>query len=708
MSSRRNSVTDYFSPSDRRQPEPTPAAGNGAHLRVPQANRPGLNTYGSRESMRSPSSIRIRRLPSRDAARPGSQASENVTTQDFANFSIPGSSNARRRSTSAPQRPLSPEVGTDLARQRTVEAYMPSIVEGQASAAQEARGLQPVKSRPTDLAPQLTPSISVARPDSREAYNIGPAAMHSAGNAARTNRGLRRFRSGALPPLIQHLPADDEYGADVIGMLDLIDPEVQTLGTLTNVQNSLFVPDLGRLLNRRPTYELSRRSTRYGVSELSGAIPPPRARAGTTSTQLAPIRTAPATAGSAMDSSEDEERKRRQSVSSQMSESRFAVLPHGVTLDGWSDEDIGELHDHVRHLLHSRREGFKRSMRGFRQYVKKPLGLFVTFYALSVTLFGLVWVLLLIGWISSGDDEHQKYVIDIVDNVLVAFFALMGDGLAPFRIVDTYHMCFIAKYHHYVWEKRKQRNLPALPDHNDLPDDRASVLALDMEDGRTNSDQKKDDLEEKREYKILTPLQQRRLQYHEAKFSKSHTLYKPHETGTHHAFPLRLLVAIVVLLDCHSIFQVALGTCTWSINYKVRSEALTTVILCFSLTCNIVAGILINVGDKRTRKKDVLDKIFRQNLTTEAIKHIQRRHDEAAQEEVGIAIADDAVLDNVKGLKLSRKSMEASRAAEQEGISTEADSTVPQGSEKTREGAGSRESEGEVYGERSPRPLSQF
>nr|OQO31262.1 hypothetical protein B0A51_01016 [Rachicladosporium sp. CCFEE 5018] len=694
MSSRRNSVTDYFSPSDRRQPEPTTPAGNGARLRVPQANRPGLNTYGSRESMRSPSSIRIRRLPSRDAARPGSQASENVTTQDFANFSIPGSPNARRRSTSAPQRPLSPEAGTDLARQRTVEAYMPSIVEGQASAAQEARGLQPVKSRPTDLAPQLAPSISVARPDSREADNSGPAAMHSAGNAARTNRGLRRFRSGALPPLIQHLPADDEYGADVIGMLDLIDPEVQTLGTLTNVQNSLFVPDLGRLLNRRPTYELSGGSTRYGVSELSGAIPPPRARAGTTSTQLAPIRTAPATAGSATDPSEDEERKRRQSVSSQMSESHFAILASCMIMS-----DIS---------FTLRREGFKRSMRGFRQYVKKPLGLFVTFYALSVTLFGLVWVLLLIGWISSGDDEHQKYVIDIVDNVLVAFFALMGDGFAPFRIVDTYHMCFIAKYHHYVWEKRKQRNLPALSDHNDLPDDRASVLALDMEDGRTNSDQNKDDLEEKREYKILTPLQQRRLQYHEAKFSKSHTFYKPHETGTHHAFPLRLLVAIVVLLDCHSIFQVALGTCTWSINYKVRSEALTTVILCFSLTCNIVAGILINVGDKRTRKKDVLDKIFRQNLTTEAIKHIQRRHDEAAEEEVGIAIADDAVLGNVKGLKLSRKSMEASRAAEQEGISTEADSTVPQGSEKTREGAGSRESEGEGYGERSQRPLSQF
>lgn len=33
---------------------------------------------------------------------------------------------------------------------------------------------------------------------------------------------------------------------------------MSTLSTLTNVQNSLFVPNLGDLLNRTPTYTLSR------------------------------------------------------------------------------------------------------------------------------------------------------------------------------------------------------------------------------------------------------------------------------------------------------------------------------------------------------------------------------------------------------------------------------------------------------------------
>jgi hypothetical protein len=88
---------------------------------------------------------------------------------------------------------------------------------------------------------------------------------------------------------------------------------------------------------------------------------------------------------------------------------------------------------------------------------------------------------------------------------------------------------------------------------------------------------------------------------------------------------LRLLVAIVVLLDCHSLLQIALGTCTWAISYHVRPFALTTVILCCSITCNITAGVLITVGDHKTRKKDVREKMFRQELTAEAMKKMRKR-----------------------------------------------------------------------------------
>ncbi len=324
------------------------------------------------------------------------------------------------------------------------------------------------------------------------------------------------------------------------------------------------------------------------------------------------------------------QRPRRFSISSELSDSRYAVLPHGISLEDWSEEDKAELDDHVRHLMHSRREGFKRSMRGFKQYISKPLGLFVFVYATLVTLFGAAWVFFLIGWISVGNREG--YATNVIDLILVALFALMGDGLAPFRAVDTYHMCFIAHYHNLTWKLRRKRQLPELVDHNDLPMRCMSATAL--EDSI--------DKEETAEFSVLTPLQQRRLQYHQAKFSKAHTFYRPHETATHHAFPLNLLVVVVCLLDCHSLLQVALGTVTWSINRHVRPQAATATILSCSICSNITAGIIISVGDHRTRKKDVIERIERQNLTQEALERMAaKRQDEA---------------------KIAKKSVEVSRA----------------------------------------------
>lgn len=413
---------------------------------------------------------------------------------------------------------------------------------------------------------------------------------------------------------------------------------------MTNVQNSLFVPDLGRLLNRRPTYNLTTQRSTFGPL-------PPRAgrdRAGTAASrpvsELPTIEQDPrsdtgATTGG--DIELQEPLGRRMSISSALSDSRYAVLPHGISLEGWTEEDKADLDDHVRHLLHSRREGFKRSMRGFKQYISKPLGLFVFTYAFLVTIFGAGWVFFLIGWIYVG--EKQEYIINIIDLTLVALFALMGDGLAPFRMVDTYHMIFIARYHQLTWKLRDKKQLPDLVDHNDLPERRPS--AVDIEDAI--------DKEETAEFSVLKPIQQRRLQYHQAKFSKAHTFYRPHETSTHHAFPLRLLIAIVVLLDFHSIFQVALGTCTWSINYHTRPEALTATILCLSLSCNITAGILISVGDHRTRKKDVLERINRQELTQEALERMAKERQ--GEEHIGR-----------KSVEVSRAAMAQERAREHE------------------------------------------
>jgi hypothetical protein len=115
------------------------------------------------------------------------------------------------------------------------------------------------------------------------------------------------------------------------------------------------VPDLGRYLNRRPTYTLTRRTTDIEESGSSSSDDSPVA-------SRAPARmTAQRTTTGATLST----------LSSNVNDSFYAVLPHGVALPNWSEEDKLELNDHVRHMLHSKRSRFKRSMKGFGQYVKK-------------------------------------------------------------------------------------------------------------------------------------------------------------------------------------------------------------------------------------------------------------------------------------------------------------------------------------------------
>lgn len=199
----------------------------------------------------------------------------------------------------------------------------------------------------------------------------------------------------------------------------------------------------------------------------------------------------------------------------------------------------------------------------------------------------------------------------------MALFAIMGDGLAPFRAVDTYHMIFIAHYTFLTWKIRRKRRLPNLKNKNDLPTQREKDA--DVEIGDTTQ-------EGEYEYSVLDPRQQLRLVHHQNKFAKSHTFYKPHETMTHHAFPLRILIAIVVILDCHSLLQMALGACTWSMETPgERPFALTTVILCCSITCNITGGVLIMIGDRRARKKEIVERLFRQQLTEEAMKKMEKQ-----------------------------------------------------------------------------------
>jgi len=532
-------------------------------------------------------------------------------------------------------------------------------------------------------------STTLDNPDSLEAVSSvkgdAPSSMLDIDNGPRPGDRSRLGRFGRRRLNRQHgegeeLPArpqHEDYDQRIVSMLDVVDPEVATLSSITNVQNSLFVPSFGRWINRRPTYELTPMDSHYDARSTKRASSPSGTVRSTDAASM--FSSAPTAAHDFAD--------RRQSVAtipedkplpvlpplerlpSDITERFFAVRPHETSLVDWSDEDIALLDDHVRHMLHSRRSAFGRRMKAFGQYVRRPLGFCVTLYATLITIFGLAWVLFLIGWIYVGSEERQLYVIDVIDQVLVALFAIVGDGMIPWRAVDTYHMIFIAHYHHLTWNTRKKLKAPKLKNKNDLPSETVHdepniqeeiprMATPDLEAARQ--------LHAKGELSILTPEQQAKLEHHQTKFAKSHTFYKPHETETHHAFPLRLLVAIVVLLDFHSCFQLALGFSTWLIPYQVRPGALTATLLCCSITINITAGILISVGDRKTRKKDVVERMFRQELTKEAMRRVQENKERAQteQDELDRKKKKESMLKRIDELEKLRTSLDEPRSSQ--------------------------------------------
>lgn len=219
---------------------------------------------------------------------------------------------------------------------------------------------------------QKNEKLSVNPPATPERPKTGRLRRTSQAAISRLSRNRASTVAGPVPRVTDgdnhHKQANeddnrvDEYGDDFVNVLDVIDPEVSALSTLTNVQNSLFVPDLFGFVNREPTYTLS----------------PPRAD---------PVSEEEGTTTDASEQLHDPTkvkegrpsiaRARDTSISAVLDEgnTRFAVLPEQSNLEGWTKEDIEELNDHVRHMLHSRRSKFKRGMKGFGQYVSKRMSL---------------------------------------------------------------------------------------------------------------------------------------------------------------------------------------------------------------------------------------------------------------------------------------------------------------------------------------------
>ncbi|KAH8733053.1 hypothetical protein GQ44DRAFT_696859 [Phaeosphaeriaceae sp. PMI808] len=518
------------------------------------------------------SSIRIRRPNQNALPAQSPQSQQPVTSNDTWQT-------GRRRSSSEPRPPQSAlfHEDNDLRREVTATPLQPLYEEGSRPG-----------NAPLNAGPPISQGGNVRRP--------GLPRQSSAINIRRNNQ------------------THDErtMDANVVDVLDVIDPEISTLTTLNNVQNSLFLPNLPWLYNRLPTYSLGQTTSDSSDEEVGTASGKTRADHQPPLTQPGEVERA-ASGNLARTNTID-------STLSTMDEGpdhHYAVLPHGASLPGWTDEEKAALDDHVRHVLHSKRAKFKRTMRGFGGYVRNPLGFIVTLYFFLITFWGAAWVLFLIGWIYVKG--RQAYFVEICDQVLTALFCVVGITMFPFRIVDTYHMAYVALYAHRTWRLRKEQGLAKLKDHNELP---RQSMAIDRDNQEQIIQEQVEEVQE--ELPVLSDEEQKKLEYHQEKLAKSHTFYRPTETYTHNAFSIRLLITIVVLLDCHSMFQCALGGTTWGIYYKDRPKALTAVILSFSLTCNITAGILISRGDKRSRKTLVVEQLMRQEITEEALNKLRK------------------------------------------------------------------------------------
>ncbi|KAK3321293.1 hypothetical protein B0T19DRAFT_466634 [Cercophora scortea] len=475
-------------------------------------------------------------------------------------------------------------------------------------------------------------------PETGRSENIEDAAQLHHQELPSKPGGPRRFLIWRRKPVDSNQPGavvpDSEcYDERIVDFLDAVDPEVATISSMNNIGNSLFNFIPNKWVNRRPTYDLSQ------LPYIPGAFPP--SKEDITTLAESPQAGRPQVA-------------RVHSFSTVLSAPQYAILPNDATLEGWPEEDIKLLNDYVRHMLHSRRSKFKQRLKGFVQYASRPLGFFITLYATLITLFGLGWVLFLIGWIYVG--ERQLYAINVIDILLVVLFNLAGVGLAPSRAKDTYHMIYVAHYQS--------------PNSNDR--------SSDLEAGIVANPKQQDDF-----FPVLSDTEQAKLTHHQAKLAKSHTFYKPHETETHHAFPLRLLVAVVLLLDLHSCLQIALGGITYIIDYHHRPTAATTAILCCSITANCTAGLLISIGDRRTRKKDVLERLMKQELTGEAMDKVQKKREKEKDADANEERRDSGLL----GLPLSLPWADRKGSGEETRRSSE-DADIIEGRRKEKREAG--------------------
>ncbi|KAF9464453.1 hypothetical protein BDZ94DRAFT_1161878 [Collybia nuda] len=194
---------------------------------------------------------------------------------------------------------------------------------------------------------------------------------------------------------------------DIVEHLDVIDPHVATLSSLTNAANTILIPPLS-WYSRKPIFVL----------------------------------TSPPTAN----------------VGSEIGYRRDDPEQFKDSLDR-----------HVDDVLR-RRSKFRRTMKGVWSFLKTPMGIITAIYGFLVVFWGAAIVIFLAKIINFHNEDTQGFWVEVSSQIENGLFTVTGIGLIPSRILDTYRVCIIWHYKRKTRKLRTEAGLPQLFDVDDLPD----------------------------------------------------------------------------------------------------------------------------------------------------------------------------------------------------------------------------------------------
>ncbi|KAK7695911.1 hypothetical protein QCA50_000550 [Cerrena zonata] len=323
---------------------------------------------------------------------------------------------------------------------------------------------------------------------------------------------------------------EEHHHDDIVEHLDVIDPQVATVSTLTNAANAIMFPPLS-FYSRKPIIVL-----------------PETARPTTT---------------------DGDPEKGSQ-----------------------TDED--NLDRHIEDVL-TKRDKFKRVMKGVWSFTKTPMGVIVAFYGFNVIFWGTGIVFFLAKFINLHNANTQGFWVELCQQVETGLFSATSIGLIPFRALDTWRVYWIWHYKRKLRMLRQKAGLPELYDPDDLPDP----------------------IYDENYVHVLTDEDQADLHYQQHKFAQSQTWYRPHGTQTHRAFPINTALLICVLNDLNSIFQCLLSGCMWGLNRFQRPAWTTATTLPAAFICGIAAGFYIYWGGRKTKRHEQVEERLRNALALE-------------------------------------------------------------------------------------------